>query len=83
MGLIRSRERRTTSELNLSGLTHPLSPRYASACGGAALRTDEKNPKGDRGVLFNPQLPDGEFRQYGMLPLRLWAAVPGRSGDEQ
>ena len=50
---------------------------------GAALRTDEKNPKGDRGVLFNPQLPDGEFRQYGMLPLRLWAAVPGRSGDEQ
>ena len=55
--------------------------RYASACGGAALRTDEKNPKGDRGVLFNPQLPDGEFRQYGMLPLRLWAAVPGSASD--
>ena len=24
-----------------------------------------------RGVLFTPQLPDGEFRQYGYLPLTL------------
>lgn len=32
---------------------------------------------GQRGVLFSPQLPDGEFRQFGYLPLGL----PSSAGD--
>lgn len=32
-----------------------------------------------RGVYFNPSLPDGEFRQYAVLPLSLFPSLPGAS----
>ena len=43
--------------------------KYNSASGDAFA-----SPYGGdaRGVLFTPGLPDGAFRQYGYLPLRLF-----------
>jgi len=35
-----------------------------------------------RGVYFNPQLPDGEFRQYAVLPLDLFALQTAESSLE-
>jgi len=45
--------------------------KYNSASGDADL---SGYAGGFRGVLFTPTLPDGAFRQYGYLPLRIFKA---------
>jgi len=47
----------------------PVFIRYVSASGDAYLSGYDGTY---RGIYFTPTLPDGEFRQYGVLPLGLW-----------
>eukprot|EP00466_Bigelowiella_natans_P010325 jgi/Bigna1/36045/e_gw1.12.234.1 len=44
----------------------PVYIRYVSSSGDAYLSGYDGNY---RGAYFTPQLPDGEFRQYGVLPI--------------
>eukprot|EP00468_Gymnochlora_sp_CCMP2014_P001894 CAMPEP_0167742080 /NCGR_PEP_ID=MMETSP0110_2-20121227/1221_1 /TAXON_ID=629695 /ORGANISM="Gymnochlora sp., Strain CCMP2014" /LENGTH=245 /DNA_ID=CAMNT_0007626219 /DNA_START=198 /DNA_END=935 /DNA_ORIENTATION=- len=47
----------------------PVYIRYVSGSGDAFLSGYDGLY---RGIYFTPSLPDGEFRQYGVLPLGLW-----------
>mmetsp|Transcript_14077 Transcript_14077/g.19553 ORF Transcript_14077/g.19553 Transcript_14077/m.19553 type:complete len:219 (+) Transcript_14077:53-709(+) len=47
----------------------PVYIRYVSTSGDAYLSGYDGNY---RGAYFTPQLSDGEFRQYGVLPIGLW-----------
>lgn len=52
----------------------PVYIKYSSKTGGDAYMKPYGG--GNRGVLFQPMLKDGEFRQYGDLPLATFAVPP-------